>query len=97
MAIKKADYHTIISEGREADRRLNLPKMPTTLEEQASSFNHSYRTYQMVYRPFCTVVDDQLEGGMEMATYAHLPCGCRCIGNGTLQFPFTVKHCEKHQ
>jgi hypothetical protein len=96
MAIKKADYHTIIAEGGKADQRLRLKK-PKTLQEQATNFNNSYREFGMSYRPVCTEVNGQLEGTMELTTYAHLPCGCRSTGNGTLQFPFTVKPCEKHQ
>jgi hypothetical protein len=30
------------------------------------------------------------------ATYQNSPCGCRVVGAGTLQFPLTVRHCERH-
>jgi len=31
------------------------------------------------------------------AVYRHLPCGCRVVGKGHLQSPFTVKLCEFHK
>lgn len=45
------------------------------------------------YRPY---VDGDGEAGLELATYCHLPCGCRVVGNGTLPHPLTVQQCAKH-
>lgn len=30
------------------------------------------------------------------STYVHPPCGCKVIGNGSLQYPLTIKFCERH-
>lgn len=41
-------------------------------------------------------ITDKGEGVIALATYEPLDCGCRVTGNGTLQFPLTVKHCFPH-
>jgi hypothetical protein len=34
--------------------------------------------------------------GLTEAVYQPAPCGCKAVGAGTLQFPLTVEHCERH-
>lgn len=41
-------------------------------------------------------IDESGEPCLLHTTYQSLPCGCQVTGNGTLQFPLTVKQCEKH-
>ena len=36
------------------------------------------------------------EGVLINMSYAHLPCGCKVTGNGSLQFPLTVTPCAGH-
>ena len=37
------------------------------------------------------------ETGLLNTTYRPLQCGCEVTGCGTLQFPLTVKLCNKHK
>jgi hypothetical protein len=36
------------------------------------------------------------EPGLANTCYIPSKCGCEVVGCGTLQFPLTVQHCEKH-
>jgi len=36
------------------------------------------------------------DGFLAFTSYGHSKCGCKVIGNGTLQFPLEVKHCKNH-
>lgn len=56
--------------------------------------------YQDTYRKWPSAgtrcLTDDGEAFIEGATLADLPCGCKVTGNGTLQFPLTVRPCAKH-
>jgi hypothetical protein len=61
--------------------------------KQLAAFNETYKKYPGELRRF---VDKQGIGGLAMQCYQGRTCGCRVIGNGTIQFPLTVEPCAKH-
>jgi hypothetical protein len=41
-------------------------------------------------------VDGKGEGGLANMVYRKHECGCKVIGNGTLQHPLAVQFCDLH-
>lgn len=52
------------------------------------------REYPMNLR---AMIDDYGTPAITGAVHATNKCGCEIIGNGTLQFPLTIKFCNKHK
>lgn len=61
--------------------------------EQIKNFRESFERWPGNLQRGIT---DDGEGFLSDACTRPLPCGCRVIGNGTIQFPLTVKQCDKH-
>ena len=61
--------------------------------ERIKGFRKSYREFNMVLRPDIT---DDGEAFLFGAVHAIHECGCKVTGNGTLQFPLTIKFCKRH-
>ncbi len=58
------------------------------------AMQQSLTTYPLNLR---AVISDNGEPALIGATYKTYKCGCDIIGNGTLQFPLSIKFCSKHQ
>jgi hypothetical protein len=48
-------------------------------------------------RPIPIASKRQNEGALQNAVYATQSCGCRVIGNGSLQYPMDIRFCKMHQ
>jgi hypothetical protein len=58
------------------------------------SLQQTYRTYPMAG---IREITDDGEAFIGNITTKPSPCGCRIVGNGTLQFPLTIAPCVNHQ
>lgn len=52
------------------------------------------RDYAVTFRAW---MDDKGKPGIIGAVSRVRKCGCKVVGNGTLQFPIMVQPCEKHR
>lgn len=46
---------------------------------------------------FTGYINDDGKAGLMDAVYSTYECGCKIIGNGSLQFPISIKFCDKHK
>ena len=47
--------------------------------------------------PLRAMIDNDGTPAITGAVYRTYPCGCKVIGNGTLQFPVSIQFCNKHK
>lgn len=58
------------------------------------AFQQSLHNYPLNLR---AIMDDHGNTALTGAAFHDHKCGCKIIGNGSLQFPLTIKFCNKHK
>jgi hypothetical protein len=64
------------------------------VEHNVTDLQDSYRNFPSYARK---AIDGDGEPALLDCVFRESECGCKIIGNGSLQFPLMIQHCEKHK
>ena len=79
--------------------QINTDKMETVKsydgeqDVNIKSYQEGLKLWPSKMKPY---LSDTGKAGLAYGVYQQSKCGCKVKGNGTLQFPMSVEHCEKH-